>query len=244
MIRFYAVKCTVGWDSIEAEGSLETIPPAERLRILKFKKNEDKTRALLGVLLSRYALAKALQTRDDELVIERDEYGRPFLASPHWEGDFNLSHSGEWVVCAVTSKGKIGVDIEKVEVVDINLFKGVLTSRELELLAGSKEEAIPAFYSLWSKKESFVKALGSGLSQPIDKFEFVADPAGDCYQVRLTDAGILPSWKCKDFLLDKGYSLAVCTDQPSFPKIINLVSAAELFNPPLPSRLMWYHCEH
>ncbi|WP_132011544.1 4'-phosphopantetheinyl transferase family protein [Mesobacillus foraminis] len=244
MITLYAVKSTVGWDTIESEGSLETVPPAERLRILKFKKNEDKTRALLAILLSRYALAKALQTQEDELVIERDEYGRPFLASPHWEGDFNLSHSGEWVVCAVTSKGKIGVDVEKVEEVDINLFKGVLTSRELELLAGSKGEAIPVFYSLWSRKESFVKALGTGLSQPIDKFEFVAEPAVDGYQVRLTDAGILPSWKCKDFSLDKGYSLAVSTDQPSFPKIINFVSTAELFSTPLQTRSMWYHCEH
>ncbi|PEI45015.1 hypothetical protein COL87_12240 [Bacillus pseudomycoides] len=231
MIALYAVRNSVSWDSIEVDRILETIHLADKVRILKFKKNEDKMRALLAVLLARYALATALQMPEGELIVERLENGRPFLKEPaEWKGDFNLTHSGEWVVCALNSAGRIGVDTEKIEEIDINLFKGVLTRTELEVLTGNKEDSIPTFFSLWSRKESFVKALGTGLSYPLEKVEFVPISDSDSYQVYLLGGSFITSWYCKDFYLDKRYSLAVCTDKLPFPESLNFLDASDLLS--------------
>lgn len=244
MITLYAVRNTVCWDSLEVKRALENVPLADQSRILKYQKNEDKMRALLAVLLSRYALGTALQTPMDEVIIDRDDNGRPFLKRQvKWKGDFNLSHSGDWVVCAITSEGKVGVDTERIDEIDINLFKGVLTRNEMELLTANNGESIPLFYRLWSRKESFVKALGTGLSLPLDNYEFLPTSMKACYQVHQLDEGIVTSWHCKDFHLDKGHSLAVCSDKPPFPESINFLDASELVNPQSAHISKWYRCE-
>lgn len=104
-----------------------------------------------------------LVERPIELVMDFGEKGKPYLKE--YPLFFNLSHSGDYVVCAV-SDGEIGVDIQKCS--DMNVmriaerFFSMEESRALEA-CGTEEERQQAFFRLWVRKEAYGKLLGEGL---------------------------------------------------------------------------------
>jgi len=112
-------------------------------------------------------LKEALKSIDcDEFSIKNlkySKYGRPFLNSVL---DFNISHSGMYVICAIGKGLNIGVDIEKNKDIDINNFTNIFTDQEYKLIHDSVDSQ-KAFYEYWTKKESVMKANGRGLSIPI-----------------------------------------------------------------------------
>lgn len=122
---------------------------------------------LLRELLSSY-----LGVPPGEIVFARDGHGKPHIASPATEIEFNLSHSGAVAAAVVTTKG-VGIDLEFVRELDNPAeIEGALALGEQQALAAFAERArLEAFYRCWTRKEALIKAIGSGLGTPLESFE-------------------------------------------------------------------------
>ena len=126
----------------------ENVEREDKRRIQK-----SASRALLDETLCRLSIVE----RD----VEQDNYGRPFIAS-RGDVDFNLSHSGDMVVCALSvGEGRVGVDVEKNDI--------SLPERHREHFAKryfSPSEGVDAsnVVRAWTEKEAYLKYLGVGLT--------------------------------------------------------------------------------
>ncbi len=132
--------------------------PKRYARAERYRNREDRLRCIgAGALLSH-----VLNIREEELA--QNEYGKPFL--PNRKEFFNLSHSGEYIALAV-SDGTVGVDVEKIDPAHFSIAKRVFTADELAWLRENESER---FFQLWTLKESVIKAVGLGLSLPLQSF--------------------------------------------------------------------------
>ena len=122
-----------------------------------------------GILLDKGLSAYGLS--EGEVSISSGKNGKPRLSRyPHIH--FNLSHSGKMAL-AVFSSVDVGGDIEKVQKADLALAEEFFTKGEYDYIIGqkTKNKRDEAFYRIWMLKESFVKAVGSGLMLPFNSFE-------------------------------------------------------------------------
>jgi 4'-phosphopantetheinyl transferase len=148
---------------------------AEQDRNLRYKRGTLRdadaiTRALLRTVLSQYEDCPPQRWQ-----FAAHTHGRPYIANPATDLHFNLSHSSEWVVCAVSRIPVIGIDIERcnrnVEV--LRLARRFFSPREYrDVLARADEERKHRFFDYWTLKESYIKARGEGISLGLDKFGF------------------------------------------------------------------------
>lgn len=108
-------------------------------------------------------------------------HGKPFLAQPlRTELKFNLSHSGELALVAVTLNRGIGIDLEEIRYIDFaaRLAERFFSRRENAALGALPEaERLAAFYCCWTLKEAYVKATGNGLARATGSFDVVFDRA-------------------------------------------------------------------
>ena len=180
---------------------LETVPAARREKVLRYK-NAAAARLSLGAgLLLNAALTDAGLRADG---LGETEYGKPWFPA-HPDFHFNLSHSGEAVMCAV-SGAAVGCDLEAPgRACDLKLADRFFHPEEKRWLRSlPTEEQADAFFRLWTCKESFVKALGLGLSQPLDSFSVqLAGP------VRLCQSVDPRPWRLRSFH-DGAYICALC----------------------------------
>ena len=107
---------------------------------------------------------------NEHIRVISDRYGKPFLES-HKNIHFNLSHTDNCVACA-TAKEPVGVDVEMVKPIEIDLADRFFTSNECDYIdCGLDEYKLERFYRIWTRKESYVKMLGKGLFVPLNSFE-------------------------------------------------------------------------
>lgn len=132
------------------------LPPAEQHRIEQLYRREDQQdSALAWSLLMRLAAHHRVSVR-------RGAHGRPVADPPV---DVSLSHGAGWIAVAAYLGGRVGVDVEAVRGVTPALARRCLSSAELTWLdraadAQSREER---FLRLWTAKEAYLKAIGTGL---------------------------------------------------------------------------------
>lgn len=134
-------------------------------KIHKFRRWQDAQASLLGKLL----ISEVLTNGDLSILnhIQFNTYNRPFIKN---YPDFNISHSGSYVVLVTNSSSKVGIDIEEIKPINPLEFKSQMTNFEWENIMQSKDR-LHAFYLYWTQKESVIKAYGKGLSTPLSSFE-------------------------------------------------------------------------
>lgn len=146
------------------------ISEEKKQRVQRFYRFEDAQRTLLGDVLARYAICTRTGVKNKDLSFVTNEYGKPTLLEPN-EIHFNISHSTNWVVCAIDNK-VVGVDVEVIKPIDFNIAERFFSKGEyLSLINQPKELQTKYFYMLWTLKESYIKAEGKGLSIPLNSFE-------------------------------------------------------------------------
>jgi 4'-phosphopantetheinyl transferase len=95
------------------------------------------------------------------------------LAWPLEDIPFSLTRTGGLALVAIAGSGRVGIDAEvvrsEIEVEDLSRCF-FAPSEAAEILALSPDARLRAFYTCWTRKEAFVKALGGGLSVPLDRF--------------------------------------------------------------------------
>lgn len=158
-IDLYLVKVLDSLDDKTLNRAMCFLPFAIKEKIKSFYHKEDKVRSLLGYMM----LKKILEYDQYSNAISFTKYGKPFIRDQEYF-HFNISHSRNWVVLAV-SKEEVGVDVEYVKPVCLETMEGALTKKEYEKLKSlSNHEAIKYFYMIWTIKESYLKMIGKGLS--------------------------------------------------------------------------------
>lgn len=142
----------------------------------RFHQETDRTRFIIGRGLLKCLLARYLNVRPNEIRFQYNPWGKPYL-SPEIHPSapmFNFSHSQDLALCALSRDRMVGVDIEHVrpmaEYPDI--AERFFSTQEIDAIAARPEPMRQrAFFSCWTQKEAFVKALGQGLSIPLNRFE-------------------------------------------------------------------------
>lgn len=153
---------------------LTYVSDEKQSQVHRFYHFEDSQRALIGNVLARYAVCKALHIKNTDIVFGKNQYGKPLLLNSSLI-DFNISHSGNWVVCAV-SDGQVGIDVEVVRNTDFEIARRFFSPDEYTaLLNRPADERQTYFYKIWTIKESYIKAEGKGLSIPLDSFTVNAE---------------------------------------------------------------------
>ena len=127
-------------------------------------------RALLRVILSRYAAG-----RPSELRFARGAAGKPILipGQAHPSLRFNASHSDGLAVVAVSGCAEVGVDVERVRPeleVDRMVRRYFSTEEALRISHFPPPQRLEAFFIAWTLKESYCKALGTGLRSDLRSF--------------------------------------------------------------------------
>jgi len=172
------------WDRLLFE-----MPRPVRTRISRYRRWEDRQAGLFGKLLLAQGLRWCGYPREVLRNLVWDASGRPFLDCGM---DFNISHSGEYVVCALCPAGRIGIDIEEIRPVDISDFKAQMTHGQWETMMAS-ENRLEKFFSLWTQKEAMIKADGRGMAIPLNEIiiegenAFFADDIWGVKEVRIAD---------------------------------------------------------
>ena len=160
--------------NIDYQRCLHVLDQTERDAAAKFKHQSLSERYVLNHGLVRIILADYLAAQPCELQFEREVYGKPYLPD-YPELTFNISHSADDLLLAVSSGVSLGVDIERIR--PRQNFSGVIerccsVNEQFYWKALPEEFQIAAFYKFWTYKEAFVKAVGRGLALGLNQIEF------------------------------------------------------------------------
>jgi len=148
---------------------LDYVSVEKRKRVKLFRHVRDAQVTLLGDIMARIELSKMTGLSNNQLSFFKNEFGKPFLSNVI-DIHYNISHSGVYVVCAV-SNTQIGVDIELIKSIDINIAKRFFSPDEINyVFYPSDEQQYERFYQIWTMKESQVKWEGMGLSKNLRSF--------------------------------------------------------------------------
>ena len=147
---------------------------SERFIFEKDRENFIVTRGCLRYLISEY-----INTLPELVVFSYGTHGKPYLLSK--KVHFNLSHAGEWAIIAIRRGSPVGIDIEEkrspVKFQWLDLANRFFSSEEIKALVNlPAEKKTDAFFACWTRKESYIKLHGVGLSLSLDKFTVSVDP--------------------------------------------------------------------
>ncbi len=137
-------------------------------KVNRYVRWQDRYACLLGKLLLLEGIKQfGLKHKLGDL--KYNHYSRPYFEGKF---DFNISHSGEFVTCACSDSGKIGIDIEKVHSIKMTKFQRFFSTQQWNSIDNG-ECAIEEFFLLWTKLESVIKYEGSGIYNEIKEIELL-----------------------------------------------------------------------
>uniref|UniRef100_A0A3B5B459 L-aminoadipate-semialdehyde dehydrogenase-phosphopantetheinyl transferase n=1 Tax=Stegastes partitus TaxID=144197 RepID=A0A3B5B459_9TELE len=210
----------------------------EKDRIGQFVFAKDAKSAMAGRLLLRRFVCEKMGVPWSEIRLERSPRGKPYLAVSSDSGSawsFNLSHQGDYAVLAAEQGMQVGVDIMKTTMPGsssvpefFRIMTRQFTAYEWSIIqsAGSEHQQLAAFYRHWALKESFIKAIGTGLGFNLQRVEFhlPSEPLAQGQVLRQTkmhlDEEEEEDWMFEESLLDAEHHVAVAlgpADIPGFP---------------------------
>ena len=158
-------------DSIQQ--AVFTLSADETGRAARFRFNEDRHRFTVSHIALRDVLARYLLCEPKQIDFTVGEYGKPVVVSK-LNLDFNLSHSGDYALIAVTRGRKVGVDVEhfRDELEIEKIARRFFSEKEnVELMGLPAGQQCAGFFNCWTRKEAYIKAHGLGLSLPLDSFD-------------------------------------------------------------------------
>ena len=139
----------------------DEVKKAERFKFRADQWRSIAARGVLRILLSRHV---------EKIEFDITEYGKPFLKGGAGI-QFNVAHSGDFVLIAIAKDREVGVDIERMRPgIEVEAIASRFFFHEERDWLLSQPDRKDSFYRLWTAKESVLKAVGLGLSMPLDSF--------------------------------------------------------------------------
>ncbi|CAH0269255.1 4'-phosphopantetheinyl transferase superfamily protein [Peribacillus sp. Bi134] len=206
------------------EQLLRLLPLEKQSKLRQFKRFEDSMRGIVAEMLIRSIIKKKNVRNDYKYNFATNTYGKPYLSDVE-NFKFNLSHSEDWVVCAVDGN-QIGIDIEKEKLIDIQIACQFFTKRECDYIFSLKDQQRSRFFDIWTLKESYIKAVGLGLSIPLNSFSIIMDSNNSTIGIKSECNDT--SFYFKQYSIDSFYKLAVCARHDHFPSEIKQMNLEDL----------------
>ena len=191
---------------------LNYLPGDDIKRINRFMFESDRITHTITRFCLRTVLSRILLIEPENISFSYNEYGKPFITPEHNPEDirFNISHSDNMVLIALARGIDVGIDIEKIKDIDTvnGLIKDYFSPGEIEQFSSLPPDARQkAFFSAWTRKEAYIKAMGTGLSYPLKKFSVSVDPLKGA-ELLYDENNDCKSWTLKDIIVPEGYAAA------------------------------------
>lgn len=200
--------CSIrAFSDADYERMYQTASPDRQQKADRFRFPDDRARCLCADHLARQMLSRASGMPLEQITFEYGEKGKPSANLPLY---FNLSHSADMVLCAVSER-PIGVDVEQIKPFRAGLVDRFFTKTEADYILGDMPE-IPEcigdpvvcsrFYRVWTAKEAYVKMTGTGISTDLKQV---------CYDPLSATVCGLPLF-CPD--APQGYVISILESNP------------------------------
>ena len=195
------------------------LPEEELERLSRFRFHAHKQRYLVGRALIRTILSRYTGLDPKQVVFSREEHGRPYLLRS-WKSplpQFSLSYTDGLVGVALTLESRVGIDVENTsrEIDCLAIAESYFSSdehKELKLL--SEPLLKKRFFRLWTLKEAYVKAQGSGLSIPLNEASFhLREKNKEQSKATSMVADDGRHWQFETFKPSEGHRAAFCVCQ-------------------------------
>lgn len=224
MIQVYGVKLTQEPDPLLEHKLLEALPIEKQEKIRRFFHRADALRCMMADILSRYMICRTLAIKNSEIQLHVNPFGKPLL-SGNTGCHFNQSHSGQWIVGAL-SASSCGIDVEEIREPDMDVAEHCFAEQEFrDLQKVPADRRAEYFFDLWTLKESYVKASGFGLSVPLNSFAIRKQPTG----ISLNTEQEFRNCRFKQYFIDPAYKLSVCAEGGNFPEHVELIGQEQLY---------------
>jgi 4'-phosphopantetheinyl transferase len=172
--------------------STALLSQAERERASRFAFARDRRRFVVARARLRRLIAARLQMRPEDVEITCGAHGKPMLG-PGCDGSnlrFNLSHSGDVALFAICEGRDLGVDVERIRPLSDadDIASRFFSRREYAAYRALPPcDKVAGFFNCWTRKEAFLKAIGSGLDYPLDRFDVSLAPGEPARLFRVED---------------------------------------------------------
>ncbi|BDQ02806.1 MAG: hypothetical protein KatS3mg037_1381 [Ignavibacterium sp.] len=188
----------------------------------KYKFARDRERAIVTYFFRRKILSEYTGLSPENLSFKIGKSGKPYIDNQGLTYlKFNYSHSGDLIVYALNRDAEIGVDIELVEEFpDLNsLVKNYFSHNEQKafLSLTTLKDKLNFFYKIWTRKEAFVKALGTGLNDDLGKINLYSEKFNSFIE-KFFYSG--KDWIIEELTTPKAYIASICYNSISTKKII------------------------
>lgn len=150
----------------------------ERARAARFYFERDQRRYTVGRAMLRLILSQHGAGDPASLTFTYNQWGKPALATTAVSLAFNLTHTGDHALCAVTGGAAVGIDLEEIRALEYQQMAATVFSPfEQTTLQQIAPAHLPlAFFNGWTRKEAYIKAHGQGLSMPLADFDVTLAP--------------------------------------------------------------------
>lgn len=225
MFDVYAVRINFAEkiDPFLLEQLLNRVAPDKKARLKRFYHMEDTLRGLFADLLMRDVIMRKTGLSNEEISFTANYYGKPFLEGRE-DVQFNLSHSGVWVVGAIDNQ-PVGIDVEQVQSIDLAISRNYYSPDEHRDLM-SKDDKFDYFFTLWALKESYIKILGKGLSHPLDAFSIKFITPDEI--IINVESKRIDDIFFRQYHIDNGYKMAVCAAHDRIPQHVHRLETQDL----------------
>ena len=200
-----------------AEDIAALLSPDERERAARFHFQRDSQRYTMTRARTRAILGAYLQSDPGKLKFKYSAREKPSLADESADIRFNVSHSGDHAMVAVAIGREIGIDIEQIrsDVEFEKLAERFFSPGERKFMRNlADDKKLRAFFRLWTCKEAFLKAHGTGLSRPLSSFDVsLEDCPGQLLRIK-GDAGEENRWSLVELESVSRYPAAAVVDGP------------------------------
>jgi 4'-phosphopantetheinyl transferase len=200
----------------------KTLSAQEQTRAERFRHAEDRDHFVAAHGLLRAVLAGYLEVPPGDLQFREDPHGKPALSAPadrDWL-QFNMSHSHDLALYAVSCNRQVGVDLERLRSdVDLDAIARRFFSpgETASLLALPSRVRREAFFNCWTRKEAFIKATGEGVVRPLPDFDVSLVPGEPAALLNTRpDPAEAPRWRVVELAPGPGYAAALVAQGASW----------------------------
>ena len=215
-IHIWRLKFTDKLSDASFDLGLSVLDESSRKSALRFKFKHLQDKYIQTQFTLRYLLSNYLNIEPQDIEFSKNNHGKPYLALGNLKNNsknnlknnsnlmFNISHSNDYALFAfVNNNLEIGIDIEKIsDKPYLELAERFFSKKEFELLSNlqSNQQKI-GFFRLWTRKESYIKAIGEGLSHSLSAFSMNIDEKAE-----FLDHDLAKKWHIESILLEEdGY---------------------------------------
>jgi 4'-phosphopantetheinyl transferase len=170
---------------------LASLPAKIAETIKKYRiENDRKSRLVARLLVQKYVLEKTNHWSWEDW--KKDENHKPKVEGGAF---FNISHSGNMVIVGFDEDDEVGVDIEEIKEIDVASMASYFHPDEIDYLnENANDKAV--FYEIWTRKEAFLKASGTGIVKGLDQISVLEDLLVHQGKWNIKSINVAPDYKC------------------------------------------------